>query len=114
MRTWLWGFAADFAGAALMLAPLLLYSLCGDGPFADWLDDFTQNLMSSPAGDPLSLLWTLAAVALSAFVIYRRNYNFCFSRADLTDRQRRFVALALAIVTAPWFFFIPTSALSRF
>ena len=55
--------------------------------------------------------WTPVAgflgVALSAFVIYGLNYNFCFRRAELTDAQRRRVSLALALFTAPWLFLLP-------
>lgn len=106
VHTWLWGFAADFAGTAMMLAPELARSFCDGGPFRVWLDGLARDLTINPAVDPTSLLWTLASIALSSFIIYRKNYNVCFRRAELTDKQRRCVSLALAVVTAPWFFFL--------
>ena len=40
-------------------------------------------------------------------------YNVCFRRAELTDKQRRCASLALAVLTAPWFFFLSAGALER-
>lgn len=113
VQTWLWGFAADFAGAAMMLAPELARSFCDGGPFRVWLDCLARDLTVNPAGSLSSMLWTLASIALSAFVIYRKNYNVCFRRAELTDKQRRCASLALAAVTAPWFFFLSAGAFDR-
>ena len=107
VQTWLWGFAADFAGGAMMLAPELVRSFCDGGPFRVWLDCLARDLTVNPAGSLSSMLWTLASIALSGFVIYRKNYNVCFRRAELTDAQRRRVSLALALFTAPWLFLLP-------
>ncbi len=107
LRTWLCGFAADAAGTALMAAPLFAEALLPEAARPRWSDMLSYPLTMNPFESPAALLWTLGCVALSAFVIYGLNYNFCFRRAELTDAQRRRVSLALALFTAPWLFLLP-------
>ena len=49
----------------------------------------------------VTLMLNYIATQLVAFCIIRRQ------KEDMTDRERHIVALTLAIVTAPWTFFIP-------
>lgn len=115
LRTWLCGFAADFAGTALMLSPLIISeTVLKNAPGCEWAEKLAYRLTVNPFGGALSLLWTFASVALAAFVIYRLNYKFCFRRAEMSDAQRGRVSLALAAFTAPWLFFLPASWLYGF
>lgn len=61
---WAAGFAADLAGAALLLASYLLWCLAD---MRGWVqgDAFAQALLTNPRQHPLALVLTLAALALA-------------------------------------------------
>ena len=65
------------------------------------------HIMHDPFAHPAAFAWTLAGVALAGMCIYlfdRRAMKGC---ALLAPRERHVIALALAVVTAPWLFFLP-------
>lgn len=102
-KIWLLGFAADFVGVAVLMPAIFMAGYLPE-PWDSWVNPVMYNCWKSP----VALLWTAAAVAVSGVCIYffdRRGMRSC---AELTDRERHIVALTLAIVTAPWMFFIPT------
>lgn len=101
-KVWLLGFAADFAGVALLMPAMFLTSAL-DGGIRDLIEPVMYNCWKSP----LAFLWTAAAVALSGVCIYFFDRWATRSCEQLSARERHIVALALAIVTAPWTFFIP-------
>lgn len=105
LRTWLCGFAADCAGTALLLLPLIVSAAMPD---LTRIERLANSLTANPFADRCALLWAAAAVALSAFLICTLNRGFCLRRTELTDRQRRRVSIALALFTAPWFFLCPS------
>ena len=106
-RVCLCGFAADtIAGLALMFAPRLFSD-------SDW---FYQNV-ERPAfyGNLFESVWAVlyvsAGILIAAVAIYCFNRFYCLKRANLTLRQTQLTALALAVLTAPWLFLLPTSLL---
>ncbi len=48
----------------------------------------------------------LIAIAISAVLIYNFNLKICLKNSDLDDNIKRKLALWLAIITAPYFFYI--------
>ena len=103
-RVWLWGFAADFVGVALLILAMFSLSFLPD-PWNGWLQPVTYN----PFKSWLAFVFTSLAVAVSGVHIYFFNKLEVLPRTNLTDRERHIVALSLAIATAPWTFFIPLS-----
>lgn len=101
-KFWLLGFAADLIGVAWMFLGWLLSI-----PFEDWWTDTLRYIMHNPFGHPLAFLWTLGGVALAGVCIYFFDRRAMKSCGPLDGRQRHIVALAMAIATAPWLFFIP-------
>ena len=102
-KLWLLGFAADAVGVAWMFLGWLLAI-----PFGDWWVDTLSYILHNPFGHPLAFLWTLAGVALAGVCIYFFDKRAMRSCELLDGRQRHAAALAMAIVTAPWLFLIPT------
>ncbi len=102
-KLWLLGFAADAIGVAWMFLGWLLAI-----PFGDWWVDTLSYILHNPFGHPLAFLWTLAGVALAGVCIYFFDKRAMRSCELLDGRQRHAAALAMAIVTAPWLFLIPT------
>ena len=101
-KVWLLGFAADFVGAATLLPVLPLM-----GCVSEEVRALIHPLMYNCWLSPIAVLWTAAAVAVAGVCIYlfdRWVLRFC---APLSTRERHILALTLAVVTAPWTFFIP-------
>ena len=108
-KYWLLGFAADVIGVARMfLGWRSMAAFVPPGAAGDWVLPATQGLMMNPFRHPASFLWTLAGVALAGVCIYCFDKRAMRSCELLDDRQRHIIALVMAIVTAPWLFFIPT------
>lgn len=55
----------------------------------------------------MTFLWTLAGIAIAGVCIYFFDKRAMRKCALLTDREKHTVALAMAVVTAPWLFFLP-------
>ena len=101
-KFWLLGFAADAIGVAWMLLGWLLAV-----HFGSWWESSVGHIMHNAFAHPAAFLWTLVGVALAGVCIY------CFDKKSmgrcdlLTPREKHIIALTMAVVTAPWLFFIP-------
>ena len=108
-KFWLLGFAADAVGVVWMFLGWLLTGwasqLLGT---VGWLEDIGMALTVNCFRHPLAFLWTLAGVALAGVCIYFFDKRAMKSCELLTGRERHITALAMAIATAPYLFFIPT------
>ena len=101
-KFWLLGFAADAVGVAWMFLGLLGYI-----PFGTAWEDTVSHAAHNPFHNPWAFLWTLAGVALSGVCIYFFDRRAMRSCGLLTGREKHITALAMAIATAPYLFFIP-------
>lgn len=102
-RIWWRGFAGDAVGVGWLL--LGAFSAVWV-PGSAWAEA-VNHVMYDPLGHPAAFLWTLVGVALSGVCIYAMDRVTLEWEGELTDREARVTALTLAIVTAPWTFFIP-------
>lgn len=112
-KIWLLGFLADAVGLVWMLLGLLppilgTWDRVGEpsalvSAWENTVGHITHNAFVHPA----AFLWTLAGVALAGLCIYGFDRRVFRGVPELTDREGRTLALALAVVTAPWLFFIP-------
>ena len=100
---WGLGFAADLAGAGV----LMLTQLIDSGAQAIW-SDIANGVARNPFESVYSLLYVAAAVFISAMLIYVLNNKFALKKAVPDEKLRRRLALNLAIFTAPYTFFVPT------
>ena len=107
-KVYLLGFAADFIGIALLI-PTLLIDTVLTGTWFEWWSAYIGPVLYNCWKSPLAFLWTAAAVALAGLFIYRFDMHAMKSCQLLSDRERHIMALTLAIVTAPWTFFIPVA-----
>lgn len=105
-KLWLLGFAADAAGVAWMILGMVPGWFWWDTPFGTFWKCAVGNALLNPFSSPAAFLWTLVGVAIAGALIFlldRRVLCRCPQTADRADR----LALVLAVVTAPWLFFIP-------
>ena len=104
-KFWLFGFLADFVGvAALLPCPFLMIWL---EPAAPWLYDALSPVMHNPFLSLPALAWVAAAVALAGYCIYRFDQRAMKDCALLSETEKHRIALTMAVVTAPWLFFLP-------
>lgn len=101
-RFWLLGFAADALGVVWMLSGMLGYI-----PFGDAWEDTVSHVTHNAFHNPWAFLWALAGVALAGACIYFFDKRAMKSCELLTGREKHITALAMAVITAPYLFFIP-------
>ena len=99
VRVFVFGFLSDFVGAGFLLGGLYISS---------WLDFGTvfEETCNGPTSFGGFIILSIA-VAISAICIYFANLKFSFKKLDLEIFEKKKLALALAIATAPYTFFIP-------
>ena len=102
-KVWLFGFLSDLIGA-LWLA-LGAWALEAGG--AGWVSDFAMAMTVNPFRHPLALAWTAIGVAIAGVCIYFLDRRVFRRTPELDGRQSHVLALTLAVVTAPWLFFVP-------
>lgn len=54
---------------------------------------------------------TTFALFISAYLIYWFNSRFCLREASLSVKQKKQLAASLAVFTAPYIFYLPSSLL---
>lgn len=109
VKVWLFGFASDFIGTALMFLSNLI-DFGYETALGKW---WYQNITNAVAYDPFesvyAFLWVAVSVLLAGVCIYFFNQKFSFRNIELLPEQKRKIALVLAVVTAPYLFFLPTA-----
>ncbi len=101
-KFWLLGFAADGVGVVWMFLGMLGYI-----PFGDAWENTVSHVTHNAFANPWAFLWTLAGVALAGACVYCFDKWAMRSCELLTGREKHLTALAMAVFTAPWLFFIP-------
>ena len=106
-RVWLYGFLSDIIGALWLAAGLFGAWALDAGGTGGWISDFAMAMTVNPFRHPLALAWTAVGTALAGVCICRFDRRVFQRVPELDGGQSRTLALALAIVTAPWLFFLP-------
>ena len=103
LKIWLIGFASDFVGGFFML----FFNLF------DVVFDFSAEFMNAICYNPFSrldaFLWTCLSALVSGMLIYFLNKFITLRKLELTASQKHKLALSLAVLTAPYLFFLPTA-----
>lgn len=99
-KFWLLGFAADLVGTAWMMLGWYLMELPALDGVVSYID------MVRPFTNPIAFFWTLAGVAIAGVCIYFFDKRAMRKCGALDGRQRHIIALTMAVVTAPWLFFL--------
>lgn len=97
LRVWVYGFLADIAGAALITGIVLFLE-----------EQLSVTVFLNPVYE---ILAALPGVALAGWLIYLLDRKWGFGKAAVDGAQRRRLALALAVFTAPYTMFLPTQLL---
>lgn len=109
-KLWLLGFAADGVGLVWMFLGWLFPTLMGaeNTALGRFWDDTIIHIMHNAFAHPLALLWALIGIAIAGMCIYLFDKRAMRSCGLLSEKEKRTVALTMAIVTAPWLFLVPS------
>jgi hypothetical protein len=108
-RVWIFGFVADFIGTAAMLIANVIDFDSGTQLGKWWYSNISNAVSYNPFESIYAVTWVTISVIITSFFIYLFNYKFCLKESNLDNSQKKKLALALAIFTAPYLFFIPTT-----
>ena len=96
LKSWIFGYISDLIAAFLMLG--FEYAA---GRF------YNTSVMADPFGHPAKFLCTLFAVLVAGVLIYVFNAKVALRKTELDEKNKKKVALLMAIVTMPFPFFMP-------
>ena len=100
VKVWIAGFASDFVGGFFMF----LWNLLDVGSA-----DFVNAVNYNPFTRLDAFLWVTACVVLTGAVIYLVNQKLCLKNLPISKEQKQKIALAMAVFTAPYLFYLPTA-----
>jgi len=103
IKVWIIGFIADVIGSLLLLITQFL------GSSGYLYENLVYPLVWNPFKSILAVLYVLIVVLICGFLIYLFNYRISFKKIDLDDKGKKAISLLLAVLTAPYLFFLPTS-----
>ena len=107
-KVWIMGFVADFIGTfAMFMSNLIEFD--GETEWGAWWTENIVNAVSyNPFHSPFAFLWVSVCIGLTGFFIYLFNVKWCLKKAEISDGERKKVALSLSVFTAPYLFYLPT------
>ena len=109
LKTWILGFVADFIGTVFMLLSIII-SFDTTTQFGRWwYDNITSAVACFPFSSIYSILWITICTMITSAFIYIFNYKICFKKLEIQDTEKKKLALSVAIFTAPYLFYLPTS-----
>ena len=104
LGVWAFGFIADIVGAAF-----LLLSQLDLGEW--WQDQVTMPVILNPWTSVPGFAMVMISLLLAGVFIYFLNYKFLFSKLPQVGVKAKRLCLALAIITAPYLYLVPTDFL---
>lgn len=108
-KVWIYGFIADLIGtAAMYMANVITFNY--ETKLGNWwFENITNAVSYNPLDSIYAVLWVTACVIITAIFIYLFNYKQFVELLDIDNIQKKKLALSLAIFTAPYLFYLPTS-----
>ena len=95
LKIWGLGFASDAAGVLLMMLSDVFFP--------------NYEVYFNPFSNAPAFLWATECVLISSVLIYLLNLKFSFEKTALDTLQKKRLSLVLAVLTAPYLFYLPTT-----
>ncbi|MCH5265313.1 MAG: hypothetical protein J1F02_05390 [Lachnospiraceae bacterium] len=109
VKTWLFGFVADFMGMAPLFLPKWYFDFRSEqGETGGLVETVYNAVWYDPFQTAASFLIVTLGVVVSIVFIFIFNYYFALKKTELSRKEKKRTALILAVVTAPWMFYFPT------
>ena len=110
-HTWkicLAGFFSDLCGACILFLTFVISTFLGDGsPLSAFLERIEQGVASDPFNSVAAFLTIALSVAVAGVLIFHIDRKI-LTKAGLDVEQARRSALRLAVITAPYLYFVPS------
>ena len=106
LKTWILGLAADVIGSALLLAFVWIQEVIFSGSGLYY--NIYHAIWFNPFENFIALIIVIVAIIVSGFCIYMFNLKIAFKKIDIDLKQKKKIALAIAVFTAPYTFLLPT------
>ena len=97
LKVWAFGMLSDLIGGGALIILDVLLDAAGAHKAA-------SAIMLNPWVSPLAVLCVAACMVLSSVLIYIFDSKIAFKKTFDDERERRWFALAFAIITTPWLF----------
>lgn len=108
-KVWVFGFISDIIGVLpLFVIQFIPFDI--ETGFGKWWYEYILNPINmNPFSSLPAFVIVLLCVLLAGYFIYLFNRKVCLKKTELDDGQKHRLALSLAIFTAPYVLFLPTS-----
>lgn len=116
VRVFLFGFLADFIGSVFLLAfTILVGRLEENVKFFKWIsDNVIKYIMTNPLENIYAFIIVTITILLAGICIYYFNLKNSFAKMEIDEKDKKKLALYVAIFTAPYFFYVPISLLKNY
>lgn len=116
LKVFLFGFFSDFVGAIFLFLMATLVGMGYEAPgFFQWINNnVIDTMMSNPFGNIYAFILMTIAIALAGLCIYYLNLKNSFAKLDMEEKDKKKLALYMAIFTAPYLFYTPTAIVHKF
>ena len=105
------GFLSDFVGAGILLSVYVIATLIGEGsPLTPMLEHVEQGVAADPFNNIAAFLTVAVSVAVAGLFIFLMDRRI-LTKAGLDAEQARKAALRMAVITAPYLYFVPSKLL---
>ena len=108
--TYLGGFIIDIIGSLILVFFPSLINLFNQ--------DLASNLSHAAYWNPFSnisgFLFVLIVIIMCAYLIWYINYHFAYRKLFLAKSLKFKLSMSIALITAPYLFFLPTYLFSTF
>ena len=102
------GFFSDFCGAVILFLTYMIASLVDhDSPLKSLIDQIEEGIAFNPFNSIASFLTIVVSVAVAGLLIFFIDRKI-LTKAGLDAEQAPRSALRLAVITAPYLYFIPS------
>ena len=102
------GFFSDFCGAVILFLTYMIASLVDhDSPLKSLIDQIEEGIAFNPFNSIASFLTIVVSVAVAGLLIFFIDRKI-LTKAGLDAEQAHRSALRLAVITAPYLYFIPS------
>lgn len=96
LKTWICGFISDLVATGLLFLFELLAGELLHG-----------SILGNPFSGIVPFIGTLIPIAIAGFLIFILNYKVAFKKTEMSNSEKKKVAILLAIATAPYLFLMP-------
>lgn len=106
---------SDAVGATVVFSSIVISFFVSNTGAGAQYHDFITAMARNPFSSPDAFLWVTLGIAAALFVNYRLNLKFGYKKLpDLYPQERRLFAIWQAVLTAPYFFYLPEFILYHF